>query len=157
MYNTLNNIWEVVEIKSTINPTGVEGACMEAYNDDLYIFGGKNEFHANSQLWKYNLGSNEYILLSDGKNYNSPTEVAYSTCYAIEDKIYVMYGILDDTTSPRSIHIFDLETYQWTISDLSISSEVGSVASGKVGNKIIIANGSRWGNWAFNDVWVIDA
>ena len=29
MYNTITNIWEVVEIKSTINPTGAEGGCME--------------------------------------------------------------------------------------------------------------------------------
>ena len=155
MYNTLTNIWEVVEIKSRINPTGVEGACMEVYNDDLYIFGGKNEFRSNNLLWKFNLGSNEYTLLSSEK-YNSPTAVAYSTCYAIHHKMYVIYGVLDDTTSPRSIHIFDLETYQWTISDLTISSEVGNVASAKVGASIIIANGSRWGNWAYNDVWVIN-
>ena len=37
-----------------------------------------------------------------------------------------------------------------------ISSEVGHVASGKVDKSIIIANGSRWGNWAFNDVWVLN-
>ena len=43
MYNTLTNIWEVVDIKSTINPIGAEGACMEVYNEDLYIFGGKNQ------------------------------------------------------------------------------------------------------------------
>ena len=60
MYNTLTNIWEVVEIKSRINPTGVEGACMEVYNDDLYLFGGKNEFNAHNVVWKFNLGTNEY-------------------------------------------------------------------------------------------------
>ena len=110
MYNTLTNIWEEVDIKSIINPTGVEGACMEVYNDDMYIFGGKNEFRSNKYLWKFNLGSNEYTLLST-LNYNSPTEVSYSTCYAIGHNLYIMYGVLDDTTSPRAIHIFDLETH----------------------------------------------
>ena len=78
MYNTLTNIWEVVEVKSTIYPSGGEGACMEVYKEDLYIFGGKNEFSANNYLWKFNLGPNEYKLLSRG-DYYSPPELAYST------------------------------------------------------------------------------
>ena len=82
MYNTLTNIWEAVEVKSTHNPVAAEGVCMEIYNEDLYIFGGKSEFRLNHILWKFNFVSNEYILLSEG-NYNSPTPVAYSTCYAI--------------------------------------------------------------------------
>ena len=33
---------------------------MEVYNDDLYLFGGKNEFNAHNLVWKFNLGTNEY-------------------------------------------------------------------------------------------------
>ena len=60
LYNTITNIWELVEIKSKTNPIAAEGSCMEVYNDDLYLFGGKNEFHAINTLWKFSLGSNEY-------------------------------------------------------------------------------------------------
>ena len=78
MYNTLDNLWEEVQVKSTFDPTGAEGAWMEVYNDDLYIFGGKNDFNAKRELWKFNLGSKEYTALSG--NYFSPNSVAYSNC-----------------------------------------------------------------------------
>ena len=70
--------------------------------------------------------------------------------------MYLSYGLQENTDSPKYIHIFDLETHQWDISDLRVSSQRSFVASGKAGTSFIIANGSVWGNWAKNDVWVID-
>ena len=65
---------------------------MEVYNEDLYIFGGKNAFRANNYLWKFSFGTNEYTALSTG-NYNSPTSISFSTCYNIDHQIYIMYGL----------------------------------------------------------------
>ena len=92
MYNTLTNFWEAVEVQSLINPIGAEGACMEVYDENLYIFGGKNDFRSNNNLWKFNMGPNEYTPISLGK-YNSPITLSYSTCYTLDNKMYIMYGI----------------------------------------------------------------
>ena len=94
---------------------------MEVYNDDLYLFGGKNEFRAYNQLWKFNLGSGEYTLLSD-KNYQSPNAVAYSTCYAISNKMYIVYGVYDDTDSPAQINIWDLKSNEWSYFGLNLAA-----------------------------------
>lgn len=83
---------------------------METYNDDVYIFGGKSKFRSHNYVWKFNLGSNKYTLLSEG-NYNSPTAASYSTCYVIGHQMHIMYGVHDDGNSPSEINIFDLETY----------------------------------------------
>ena len=128
---------------------------MELYNEEIYIFGGKNNLRANNYVWKFSLGSNEYTLLSEG-NYNSPVAMSYSTCYTVGDKMYIMYGIADDTSSPSKVQIFDLETHQWTQSEINIPSALASVASGKAGSSILIANGSRWNNRVYNDVYVVD-
>ena len=57
-----------------------------------------------------------------------------------------MYGMDDDTYSMPEIHIFDLKTYRWTIYDKNVPNGFGlsSVASAKVDNIVISANGSRW-------------
>ena len=69
--------------------------------------------------------------------------------------MYIMNGILDNTGSPHSIHIFDLETNQWTLSELTIDSQRSGVASGKAGSSIIIANGSLWNSKTYKDVYVL--
>lgn len=121
MYNTLTNIWESVEVKSEIKPTAVEGACMETYNDNLYIFGGKNEFRSNNLIWKFDLGTHEYTLLSR-ESYKIVDPVSYATCYAIENNLYIMLGLKDNTDATKIIHIFDLEIHRWDISDVRILS-----------------------------------
>ena len=53
IYNTLTNTWDIMQIKSDISPSGIEGACMLVDDDDIYIFGGNSEFKANNYLWKF--------------------------------------------------------------------------------------------------------
>ena len=56
------------------------------------------------------MGSKIYTLLSEG-NYNTADPLSYSTCYVVDHKMYVMYGVKDDTSSPSNISIFDLVTH----------------------------------------------
>ena len=64
--------------------------------------------------------------------------------------MYIMYGIMNDTGSPYTIHAFDFETQRFEMSDLTLLLGLSNVASGKAGKSIIIANGSQWNTRALN-------
>ena len=70
--------------------------------------------------------------------------------------MYIMYGVMNDTGSPYTIHIFDFATQMFTESDLTLTVSLSNVASGKAGTSIIIANGSQWNTRAMKDVYVLN-
>ena len=85
-----------MDVNGDIHPAGVEGSCMLTHGDDIYIFAGKSEFKSNNQLWKFELGSKVYTLVSEDL-YLSPNPVNQSSCFEMEGKLYFMYG-MDDST-----------------------------------------------------------
>ena len=89
-----------MEVKSSVSPTGAEGACMEVYNDELFLYGGKHEDSFRNELWSYNLGSNEYRAYPTGIGI---PEIAYSNCHVVGSNLYILNGIMDGTKSPKDI------------------------------------------------------
>jgi len=113
MYNTNTNVWEEVQVKSTVNPTAAEGACMVVYEEEIYIFGGINKGKLNNKLWKFNIGSYKYESLDITDTKNKPDGVSYSNCWAIGHTLYIANGILETLNSPKSVWRYNLKNPKW--------------------------------------------
>ncbi|XP_077293318.1 kelch-like protein 26 [Arctopsyche grandis] len=157
---TINSVekWDPVTRKwsfTTPMKIGREGCGIAVLDNEIYVIGGFNRRFAKndtgydtveafcpfSQMWRTCVSLNEARLAV--------------SAISIEDKIYVFGGRLQGNfnTSIRykSVECYNKKTNMWSfVSDIS-SSRYG-VASGILGNDLVIVGGADLVTWDFNSV-----
>ena len=153
IFNSLNNYWTMIEPIGTQVPAAAVGACVVMDMPLFYIYGGNWGTMCSGQLWTYDLGTNEYTLLSS----NGP-QLAYITCALEGNYFYVMFGETFDEVSSNSISRFNFKTLYWDYF-YSNSSSFSTSSRGlqlMLDGIVIRIGGESWGTLPMNQVFVFN-
>lgn len=150
MFNALTNTWTQLISKSINAPSDTKGACMILQVPYVYIYGGITNAGFSGELWRYDLGTNEYSLLS------TDTELAYATCQIANNEFYVILGYTDGITPQSTVRKCDLTTYKWETfyTHDYTDSDSAQGAQFLIGNSVIRIGGQAWGFDPYNEVHV---
>ena len=154
IYNTLTNSWTLLQTISANSPMAGKGACMCMDMPYIYIFGGLSTVGLLGQLWVYNLGSNEYTLLS-----SEGPQLAYITCQIHDTYFYVLFGQDSSQAASGSIIRYNLLTNVWTRiytpPDTSTSSAQGIQLM--LNDMVVRIGGQAWSLDPKNQVYIYTA
>ena len=108
-FNSLTNFWtQIIPISSSAIPSGRMGACAAISLPYLYIYGGETLYGISNELWQFNIGTNEFILLS-----KSFLGYAYESCQIVNNTFYIYYGFDSEYNGNTTIKMYSLDTNQW--------------------------------------------
>ncbi|XP_020606886.1 attractin-like [Orbicella faveolata] len=116
-YHIPSDSWEVVSpsINSSGSPSGRYGHSMIGHNSSLYVFGGRKEKKATSELWSFDTWTLLWRLLpSQG---DSPLSVAGHTATLVDSKMIILFGYGPERGYTDKVQEYDLETSRWTVYD----------------------------------------
>ena len=111
IFNSITQTWTELYPSSTAKPRPAYGACMVFRSPLVYLYGGDAESEMSNELWKYDLGTNNFSLVSD----QGLRSVKYSFCFYNMSRIYVALGSMDGEEPSSQIDFYDLEKEEWEI------------------------------------------
>ena len=88
------------------------GCAMTADEDNVYIFGGKNDNSRLNDLWVFSLTDFKFKKMPDAGEI--PVIRNGHTLTYYDNKLYVFGGIHDITWELDDLHIYNLKTNKWT-------------------------------------------
>ena len=153
IYNSLTSYWTQLVPIGINAPAAAQGACLVMKMPLIYIFGGNSGNGALGQLWTYDIGSNEYSLISD-----TGPELAFMTCQLIEGEFYVLFGESSAQVPSNSISLYNFSTGMWEYMYYTESTADSSSRGVQImidGIAIRIA-GEVWGLNPVNSVFLFD-
>jgi hypothetical protein len=102
----------------------MKGACLVSDSDTLYLFGGISDLGFHNTLWKYDLGTYEYEIISDNAD-NGPVPIANHNCFlyevlnakteVVEKKIVVFLGETVGDLPLGTFYAYNLVTGVWEL------------------------------------------
>ena len=141
IFNSLTYYWTQLLSQSAEVPVPGKGACLVMDLPDIYIFGGLASVGCLGQLWLYNIGTNQYSILSQ-----EGPQLAYMTCQVEGGYFYALFGQDSVQQSSGAINRFDLEHMVWESmyapSDSSNSSSQGIQML--LGDTVVRIGGEAW-------------
>ena len=105
---------EELSTLSEVLPQEMSGSCCARYNDNIYIFGGKNSGTALNTIYKFNVNTKTIETLS----ITLPKTLFWTCCGIYEDNIYI-FGGTDNKNSNNNIYKFNCTNQ--TIETLSVT------------------------------------
>ena len=111
LFNSLTGTWTELVTVSSMKPSAAKGACLVFSSPMIYIYGGFMGSDISNELWQFELGSNNFTLLTD----SGFRHTVYSTCYLKENKFYVALGSMYEEEPSPQIDVFDIGTKEWSI------------------------------------------
>ena len=109
IFNSITETWTEYFPSSSLKPRPAYGACMVFLSPLIYLYGGKAESQISNELWQYDIGTNNYTLVSD----QGVSSVKYSFCFYNMSRLYVAFGSLSDEEPSTSINFYDFKEKQW--------------------------------------------
>ncbi len=108
--------WNLIEVRSNFRPDPRKGSCMAAIEGMIFIYGGITESGYTDELWKFDLATNSYELLSS--QISSLSKLGYSNCRAsYDDNSKIIFEVYTGETSGQnptsSIFTFHYSTQKW--------------------------------------------
>ncbi|KAJ7336559.1 hypothetical protein OS493_011773 [Desmophyllum pertusum] len=116
-YHIPSDSWEVVSpaTNSSESPSGRYAHSIIVHNSSLYVFGGRKEQKATSELWSFDTRTLHWHLLpSQG---DSPLSVAGHTATLVDSKMIILFGYGPERGYTDKVQEYDLETGFWTVYD----------------------------------------
>ncbi|XP_078358816.1 attractin-like protein 1 [Oculina patagonica] len=116
-YHIPSDSWEVVSpaINSSKSPSRRYGHSAIAHNSSLYVFGGRIDKKATSELWAFDTRTLHWNLLPSQAD--SPLSVAGHTATLVHSKMIVLFGYGPGRGYTDKVQEYDLETGKWSIYD----------------------------------------
>ena len=131
LFNGITNIWtSIVPLPSSPVPSGRKGTCAVFDLPYIYIYGGQTLNGISNELWQFNIGTSEYILLS-----TSDLGHTNANCQIVNNIFNIYFGLDSYGNSNTTIKRYDLSTNQWFTSQF-INANTG----GESGIAITIDN-----------------
>ncbi|MEE4247053.1 MAG: hypothetical protein V2I33_16690 [Kangiellaceae bacterium] len=134
-----------------MRPVAIEGGCIVVHDKDFYIYGGRTDHVSTNALWKFDMGTREYTLLSKDA-YNSPDPAAFGSCFVINNQLYVGFGLTEGLANFTSLHRYNFVTDLWSVESAKLISRDRNSAL-NVGETIYGIGGSSWNNYAHKDIY----
>lgn len=107
IFNALTGNWKQIFTNSIDTPSAAMGTCMVLQIPYVYMYGGVTDSGFSSELWMYNLGTNEFTLLS------TDVELAYASCQISGNDFFVMFGSTYGDRPIGNIRKYNLITKTW--------------------------------------------
>lgn len=102
--------WIEIVADSIESPSSRIGHSLIYFEGNLYLFGGKDEYSASSELWQYHVGASVWTKLSfSGRK---PPRRFYHSSVLYDRKMFVFGGSLD---SSFSLWVFDFNIFEWEL------------------------------------------
>lgn len=158
-YNVINLKWSFVAVDGVTFPSARAGACMGFSLPIILLFGGETISAISNQVWQYNAGTNEYIMLSPDTS--AFEGITYPSCELVSEGdhllLYVMYGSTEGEQSLGAVRIFNTSSLSWsTFYDpglISTNRALGIVKLLK--DSAISISGEAWSTDPYRDVYLI--
>ena len=100
--------WAEVVSDSNESPTSRVGHSLIYFDNNLYLFGGKDDYTASNELWQYHVTASVWTKLSfSGRK---PPRRFNHNAILYDKKMFVFGGSLD---SNFSLWVFDFTIFEW--------------------------------------------
>ena len=151
LFNTITEIWTEFLPSSSSKPRPAFGACMVFMSPSIYLYGGKTESDISNELWKYEIGTNNFSLVSN----KGLRHAKHSFCFYNMSRIYIAFGSMDEEEPSSYIDFYDLNEDKWNIyhSHVKLQTESAQANHVFIDPEIIRIGGE---NWMFSPVYNID-
>ena len=152
--------WNNVAFNSASKPSPRKGTCMVNIGFFIYIFGGITDAGYTNELWKFNLDTNEFELIT-GRG-DIPIEIAYANCQVIardnEFLMQVYTGQTIGTMASPYIYEYNLDNKVWSQINLKTTQPFArsKAASIILGDKLIVAGGNLLDLNSFDTIKSVD-
>ncbi|CAG9318074.1 unnamed protein product [Blepharisma stoltei] len=163
-YNTISNAWTLISPSSNTMPNARTGACLKMHMPYIFIYGGLANSGLSSELWVFDVGTNEYTLVYDGTN-SSPTKASRPSCdIKIDDygniNFITMYGVGSGETPLGDVDSFNFTTQKWTKLYTTNGGTPDSNRSKAIikllDNSLLVMCGEAWGINVYNEFYILD-
>ena len=154
LYNSLTYSWTQLTTSSSQTPVAGKGACLIMDMPQIYLFGGLTEVGCLGQLWVYDIGSNQYTLLS-----STGPQLAYISCQLRLGYFYVLFGQSAGEEPSGLVDRYDLQNNVWEtlfVPDSSGNSSAQAIQM-VVGSYVVRIGGEAWDLDPKNEVYVYDS
>ena len=111
IFNSITQTWTELFPSSALKPRPAYGACMVFRSPLVYLYGGVVDSDISNELWKYDLGTNNFSLVSN----QGLRRVKYSFCFYNMSRIFVALGSMEEEEPSSQIDFYDLEKEEWKI------------------------------------------
>lgn len=108
-FNSFTGMWKLLDLDVSEKPEPRAGACIEYYEDSIYIFGGVKNGIVFNDFWIFNLKTGEYFELQPG-----PKAESTNFCSLDKEKSLLTIISTPDSGCYKSISIYDLVTKTWS-------------------------------------------
>ncbi|OMJ83788.1 hypothetical protein SteCoe_15196 [Stentor coeruleus] len=139
IYNSQTNIWAEIISKSYVIPTARKGACLVNDMPYIYIYGGETNNGFSSELWKFDMGTQEYSLIS-----HSPYPIAYANCQIFNDSFNVLFGCKETYDNIFGYWSFSFTAKRWMFTDSKSQLSGGAQGISLMIGDMLIYYGGRY-------------
>ena len=150
IYNAFLKSWRAIEVSGTLIPSARKNLCVGLFKNQVFLYGGITEAGFSDELWKFEIGSQTYELISKGEK-GSPGPLADHYCKLEQNngsiKFYVMFGRKPTDEPLGSVYYFDIATSKWyevfnNGYNYMRNRERASIA--KIKNQVFVLGGTTW-------------
>lgn len=108
IWNSMSNKWTLIIPSDNVLPGARKGACAVFDMPYIYIHGGVTQNSYSDELWRFDLGTNLYTLIS-----HSPKKIAYHSCQLIQNIYYSLFGSDELQINYQGKMIYDISISYW--------------------------------------------
>jgi hypothetical protein len=158
--NIQKRVWNQVTFNSASKPSPRKGACMVSIGYFIFIFGGITDAGYTNELWKFDIDSKEFELVT-GRG-DIPLEIAYANCQVIErDQEHIIQVYTGQTIGglgSRYIYEYNFGNKVWSSINLEPTQPFmrSKAASIILGDKLLVAGGNLLDLNSFDTIKSVD-
>lgn len=139
IFNSQTNVWAEIISSSYTIPAARKGACLVNYMPYIYIYGGETNSGFSSELWKFDMGTQEYSLIS-----HSEYPIAYANCQIFSNSFNVLFGCKESFDNIFGYWSFSFNKKKWSFTDSKSNSSGGTQGISLMIGDILVYYGGRY-------------
>ena len=109
-------IWSYLQPTTSEMPDKRTDHVFETYKENFYLYGGRDECHIISDLYKFSLATQEWICL--GKDLEEP-RMRFGHSGVVHQQFLYIFGGWDGIATLSDLVMFDMEQERWTLLTVS--------------------------------------